>query len=195
MKNYGTGRFDDMSVAIDKIAQMADISVDYPTGDPAPQADIDPSWFAESYKGSSSASEFNAIQLYLADIELDKDMQDLFAGIAKCEMTHYDKLQGLIKSLGGSLIVDYSNAQLNDNIRNSKDIQSALRLAIDGEEATNKVYYEVRDRVQGATDTDTKSYILALLDKLIADEKVHIKLYNDALYKVIASNLAQNGTV
>ncbi len=181
MKHYNTGKVDTMISAIDQMLLTSDNTIDYPTTTPVPQDDIDPNWFKESYKGSGNNSEFGAIQLYLADIEIGDQLQDLFAGIAVTEMHHYDKLQGLIKALGGDLLIDYSNSGLNKDITDSSNYRKALEIGIKNEIATNDLYKETLIKLDSAKDSVTKKYCIDLINKLIADEIVHIKLFQEAL--------------
>lgn len=190
---FNTAKYEALLLAVTKM-EYASTVIDYPPDTQLdPGAGISPEWFYESFGGTSDAAEGNAINLYTSFGESYVDYNDLFIGIAMVEMMHKNKLRELIGNLGGDIsAIVYNNAGLNRNIKSGTTIERALQIAINGEIATINLYNDVIAKVQQAPESPTKTFVLNLLNKLIADESIHIQKYNAALLSVQHNTIVEN---
>lgn len=178
--------FDDWVMSVNWAFGYLDQTIDFPEVDDAKPGDgIEPEWFLEALAGTPDFSELNAIKLYRADVNKFDDIATVFSGISFVEMMHYDHLQEFILAIGGQVDnIPYSNkvlARLNEKSKNNK---AALRVAIKGEQDTIDEYNRIMAKCKAAKDSVTKTLALQLLNKLIADEKTHIKFFQKELDKL-----------
>lgn len=194
---FNTLKYEALLMAVTKM-EYASTVVDYPADMQLdPNAGIAPEWFYESFGGTSDAAEGNAINLYTSFGESYLDYNDLFIGIAMVEMMHKNKLRELIGALGGDVSsIAYTNTGLNRNIKAGATIERALQVSISGEIDTINLYNDIRTKVEAVSNSPTNNYVLALLNKLIADESLHIQKYQAALLEVqqqtVISNLSKH---
>lgn len=194
---FNTLKYEALLMAVTKM-EYASTVVDYPADMHLdPNAGIAPEWFYESFGGTSDAAEGNAINLYTSFGESYLDYNDLFIGIAMVEMMHKNKLRELIGALGGDVSsIAYTNTGLNRNIKAGATIERALQVSISGEIDTINLYNDIRTKVEAVSNSPTNNYVLALLNKLIADESLHIQKYQAALLEVqqqtVISNLSKH---
>ncbi len=165
-----------------------------------PQSDIDPAWFYDSYQGSSDGSELNAIKLYRRNASRFDEVSTVFSGVSMVEMSHMDTLSDVILGLGGDIdIIPYDNSGFIKNAVASVDAKKALQIAIGGEQFTINEYKIIKSKLSKARQSETKTILMGVLDKLIADEVKHIEIYTEKLkalnspQKTLKLNISQNG--
>lgn len=184
---------DDLIMALNWALGYSDQTVDYPEVDGVkPVSDIRPEWFYSAINGTPNFSELNAIRLYRSDTNKFDDTATTFSGISLVEMQHLDHLQEFVLAIGGNLAdsqVGYSTEVLDEDTRNSKDNKSALNVAISGEQDTIAHYKTLLTKCNNAKDSMAKTVAIQLLNKLIADETYHIKLFKEELNKLNKSSI------
>lgn len=130
-------------------------------------------------------SEFTAISQYLYHHfffkDIDKDLGALLENVAIIEMLHMEILADTIKKLGGDPRIrgsfsTCSNFWNGSFVYYGRELCSQLKADIDSE---YKAISEYLKHIQLIKDP----YIQAILERIILDEKVHIRLFNEALYK------------
>lgn len=128
-------------------------------------------------------SEFTAISQYLYHHfifrEIDENLGELLENISITEMRHMDILAGLIRKLGGNPVIrgSYStsgNFWMGNFIHYGTNLCEQLKADIDAE-------YKAIGEYQKHTRSITDPNIQAILQRIILDEKVHIRLFNQAL--------------
>lgn len=158
-------------------------SIDFPSYDKAMSGQgIEAEWFYNVYGGTEAFSELNAIRLYTSDSAKFDSVATLFFGVALVEMLHRDKLGDFILSLGGNIDgIEYNNSELKSETEGSTDVKSALAISIESEKDTISEYGRIMELCKAAQDSPTKEIALQLLNKLIADENVHLKYFQEKL--------------
>lgn len=135
-------------------------------------------------------SEFTAISQYLYHHfffeEIDKELGDLLENIAITEMLHMEILADTIKELGGNPIIRGSwstggNFWNGSLVYYGNHLCDRLRADIESE---FKAIAEYRKHISMIYDP----YIQAILERIILDEQVHIRLFNEALLKFCGCN-------
>lgn len=130
-------------------------------------------------------SEFTAISQYLYHYfyfkDVDKDLGELLENVSITEMLHMEILADTIRKLGGDPQIrgSYStqgNFWSGRFIYYGTELCAQLRADIDSE---YKAIYEYQRHIQMIDDP----YVQAILHRIILDERVHIRLFNEALYK------------
>lgn len=137
----------------------------------------------DDYAGT--VSEFTAISQYLyhhfSFEDIDKELGDLLKNVAITEMLHMEMLADIIIKLGGSPIIrgSYSTSGSFWNgsfVHYGTQLCEQLKADIDSEHKAIHAYEKhicmIRD-----------PFIQAILQRIILDEKVHIRLFNEALDK------------
>lgn len=149
--------------------------------------DVRPEMFYKLFAGSETFSELNAINLYRYDVNMlskvENNLGDIitaFSGISFVEMSHYDHLQELIFALGGDPSnIEYSNEELIYLKNMSTDHFTALDTAIKSENDTIDAINEVFDMLSLCQQSRTRTICEQLLSKQIADEKLHITVFDN----------------
>lgn len=130
-------------------------------------------------------SEFTAISQYLYHYfffkDIDKGLGSLLENVSINEMLHMEILAEIIKKLGGDPQIRGSYSTCNNYwdgsfIYYGDELCNQLQADIDAEYKAISAY---RRHIQLINDP----YIQANLQRIILDEKVHIRLFNEALYK------------
>lgn len=130
-------------------------------------------------------SEFTAISQYLYHHsffkDIDKDLGELLENVAITEMLHMEMLADTIKELGGDPKIRGSFSTFNNFWNGSfiiygKTLCGRLKTDIDSE---HNAIHEYQKHIRLIKDP----YIQAILERIILDEKVHIRLFNEALLK------------
>ena len=130
-------------------------------------------------------SEFTAIGQYLYHHfffkGIDKDLGELMENVSITEMLHMEMLADTIKELGGNPKIrgsfsTYNNYWNGSFIYYGSELCNQLKADIDAE---YEAISEYRKHIRLIKDP----YIQAILQRIILDEKVHIRLFNEALYK------------
>jgi rubrerythrin len=171
---------DDLTTGLVNNMRFSDRSVLYPPEtEVRPGQGVLPEWFYDSYKGANGCSELDTIHMYITQEVMFEELGEMMMGIAMVEMKHLDKLGDLISGLGGAVV----QRNDTDKIRYGDTPAGAVRIAIEGETAAIKGYEALVDRVAALPQNDTTRYVLALLAKLIADEKFHIALFEEWLHE------------
>lgn len=130
-------------------------------------------------------SEFTAISQYLyhhfVSKKVNEEVGELLENVSINEMLHMEILANLIIALGGDPKIRGSFST-NDRFWNGKfiyygnDLCEQLKADI---EAEYKAIFEYREHIQLINDY----YVQAILKRIILDEKVHIRLFNKALFE------------
>jgi bacterioferritin len=133
----------------------------------------------DDYAGQ--VSEFTAIMQYLYGdfISDNEDIGKLFENISINEMMHLDILATLIKDLGGNPIYydSYANPWISSNVFYSKNIVEQLIYSIRIEKEAINGYIKSIDLIKDL-------YVQDVLKRIIKDEELHIKLFEEALNKI-----------
>lgn len=178
MRERGMNLIDDLTTGLVNNMRYSDRNVLYPPEvELKSDAGVKPEWFYDSYKAANGNSELDTIHMYITQEVMFEELGEMMMGIALVEMKHLDKLSDLISELGGKV------AQRNDTdkIEYGKTAAEAVRIAIAGETAAVKGYEALIEKVSALPGNATTKYTLALLAKLIADEKFHIAMFEDWL--------------
>lgn len=173
-------QLDDLVNALVENLRYCDSEVQYPNIDEAkPDDGVVAEWFYPIYNGTNDFSELTAIHMYVAQETEFEEIGQLMLGIGMTEMKHYAKIGDLIKRLGGKIDQRY----INSGVAIGKSIVEALNIAYDAEVKTISFYEALSDRIEKVNQTKTTEIALQLIAKLIADEKKHQVLLQEALTK------------
>ena len=176
LSSIGENMVDKMADALVEITRFADSTVKYPELDNIKQDDgVMPEWFYPIYNGVNGFSELDAIHLYTSQEQKFEPIGNLLLGIALVEMKHYGILGELIIKLGGRIEQRYNNSKVS--LGETKE--EALNNAIDAENKTIEFYEGVIEKIKGVRETKTTMIVVQLVNKLIADERVHLKLLKE----------------
>ena len=176
LSSVGENMVDKMADALVEITRFADSTVKYPELDNIKQDDgVMPEWFYPIYNGVNGFSELDAIHLYTSQEQKFEPIGNLLLGIALVEMKHYGILGELIIKLGGRIEQRYNNSKVS--LGETKE--EALNNAIDAENKTIEFYEGVIEKIKGVRETKTTIIVVQLVNKLIADERVHLKLLKE----------------
>ena len=176
LSSVGENMVDKMADALVEITRFADSTVKYPELDNVKQDNgVMPEWFYPIYNGVNGFSELDAIHLYTSQEQKFEPIGNLLLGIALVEMKHYGILGELIIKLGGRIEQRYNNSKVS--LGETKE--EALNNAIDAENKTIEFYEGVIEKIKGVRETKTTIIVVQLVNKLIADERVHLKLLKE----------------
>ena len=176
LSSIGENMVDKMADALVEITRFADSTVKYPELDDVKQDNgVMPEWFYPIYNGVNGFSELDAIHLYTSQEQKFEPIGNLLLGIALVEMKHYGILGELIIKLGGRIEQRYNNSKVS--LGETKE--EALNNAIDAENKTIEFYEGVIEKIKGVRETKTTIIVVQLVNKLIADERVHLKLLKE----------------
>ena len=167
-------RMDALATAVVNSIKYADQSVDYPDLS-AVKVDkgVIAEWFYPIYNGANDFSELSAIHLYTSqETKFDETGGELFLGIALVEMKHYAMIGDLINKLGGDI---NKNTFSDKKVTIGSNLDEALTKAIEAEEITISFYQSLLDKVNLVNNTETTRTVILLVNKLIADEQLHLK--------------------
>lgn len=130
-------------------------------------------------------SEFTAISQYLYHYfffkDIDSQLGKLLENVSITEMLHMEILADTIKKLGENPVIKGSYSTMGSFwngsfIHYGMQLCEQLKADIDAE-------YKAIEEYQKHTFMIRDPYIQAILQRIILDEKVHIRLFNEALYK------------
>ncbi len=172
MINY----IDRMADALIDTLKYSDSSVAWPeTEHVAPDPEIKPEWFYPALQ-NKDCSEIVAILLYTQQTALyDKEIGDMVLGIGIVEMKHFANIRDTVVALGGTLPQPIDGK----NIKLGKDVNDALSINIRSEFDTIKYYRGVKELIKSKSETAIT--LQAMLDKLIADESLHLRMFLNEL--------------
>ena len=176
LSSIGENMVDKMADALVEITRFADSTVKYPELDNVKQDNgVMPEWFYPIYNGVNGFSELDAIHLYTSQEQKFEPIGNLLLGIALVEMKHYGILGELIIKLGGRIEQRYNNSK----VFLGETKEEALNNAIDAENKTIEFYEGVIEKIKSVRETKTTIIVVQLVNKLIADERVHLKLLKE----------------
>lgn len=130
-------------------------------------------------------SEFTAISQYLYHYfffkDIDEELGELLENTAITEMLHMEILADVIKKLGGNPVIrgSYSTCMMPWNgsfVYYGTTLCERLKADIDSEYKAIKEYKKHINIIEDP-------YVKEILERIILDEKVHIRLFNEALLK------------
>lgn len=166
-----------MADALVESMRYANSSVDYPDVSKAkPDDGVPAEWFYKAYVGTAPTSELTAIIQYTQQRMIFDQIGETFLGIALTEMKHYDRLGDFINRIGGNVSRPAFSAAKVDIT--TKSAAEAVQINIRAEQDTITEYEKLIQRIQANNPTPTVTSALAiqLINKIVADEHVHVRL-------------------
>ena len=166
-----------MADALVESMRYANSAVDYPDISKArPDDGVPAERFYKAYVGTAPTSELTAILQYTQQRMLFDEIGETFLGIALTEMKHYDRLGDFINHIGGNVSRPAFSAAKVDIT--TKSAAEAVQINIVAEEDTISAYEKLSQRIQANNPTPTVTSALAiqLINKIVADEHVHVRL-------------------
>ena len=166
-----------MADALVESMRYANSSVDYPDVSKAkPDDGVPAEWFYKAYVGTAPTSELTAIIQYTQQRMIFEQIGETILGIALTEMKHYDRLGDFINRLGGNVSRPAFSAAKVDIT--TKSAAEAVQINIRAEQDTITEYEKLIQRIQANNPTPTVTSALAiqLINKIVADEHVHVRL-------------------
>ena len=166
-----------MADALVESMRYANSAVDYPDVSKAkPDDGVPAEWFYKAYVGTAPTSELTAILQYTQQRMLFDEIGETFLGIALTEMKHYDRLGDFINHIGGNVSRPAFSAAKVDIT--TKSAAEAVQINIHAEQDTIAEYEKLIQRIQANNPTPTVTSALAiqLINKIVADEHVHVRL-------------------
>lgn len=166
-----------MADALVESMRYANSSVDYPDVSKAkPDDGVPAEWFYKAYVGTAPTSELTAILQYTQQRMIFDEIGETFLGIALTEMKHYDRLGDFINRIGGNVSRPAFSAAKVDIT--TKSAAEAVQINIHAEQDTIAEYEKLIQRIQANNPTPTVTSALAiqLINKIVADEHVHVRL-------------------
>lgn len=166
-----------MADALVESMRYANSSVDYPDVSKAkPDDGVPAEWFYKAYVGTAPTSELTAILQYTQQRMIFDEIGETFLGIALTEMKHYDRLGDFINRIGGNVSRPAFSAAKVDIT--TKSAAEAVQINIRAEQDTIAEYEKLIQRIQANNPTPTVTSALAiqLINKIVADERVHVYL-------------------
>lgn len=169
-------RVDDLADALVNIMRYSDSTVEYPNIAEAKRDDgVVAEWFYPVLNETNDFSELTAIHMYIAQETAFEEIGELFLGVALTEMQHYSKVSDFVRKIGGKVNRRFDNSKMIVG----ETVQEALKAAVDSESKTISAYRKILKRLQSIQETTTVRVALQLLTKLIADETIHLMLFNE----------------
>lgn len=166
-----------MADALVESMRYANSAVDYPDVSKAkPDDGVPAEWFYKAYVGTPPTSELTAILQYTQQRMIFDQIGETFLGIALTEMKHYDRLGDFINRIGGNVSRPAFSAAKVDIT--TKSAAEAVQINIRAEQDTIAEYEKLIQRIQANNPTPTVTSALAiqLINKIVADEHVHVRL-------------------
>lgn len=166
-----------MADALVESMRYANSAVDYPDVSKAkPDDGVPAEWFYKAYVGTAPTSELTAILQYTQQRMIFDQIGETFLGIALTEMKHYDRLGDFINRIGGNVSRPAFSAAKVDIT--TKSAAEAVQINIHAEQDTIAEYEKLIQRIQANNPTPTVTSALAiqLINKIVADEHVHVRL-------------------
>lgn len=166
-----------MADALVESMRYANSAVDYPDVSKAkPDDGVPAEWFYKAYVGTAPTSELTAILQYTQQRMIFDEIGETFLGIALTEMKHYDRLGDFINRIGGNVSRPAFSAAKVDIT--TKSAAEAVQINIRAEQDTITEYEKLIQRIQANNPTPTVTSALAiqLINKIVADEHVHVRL-------------------
>ena len=179
-----------MANAMIESMRFVDNTLDYPDADKAsPNDGVSPEWFYDAYYGAIPTSELTAIIQYTQQRMLFENIGETFLGIAFVEMKHFDRLGDFIRQLGGRVDTPkYSSSAVTVEYKSAAD---AIRVNIQAEKDTIAAYQQLIERIRKNNPnglTQTAIVAIQLLNKIISDERVHIRILTELAQSIAESD-------
>lgn len=146
----------------------------------------------DDYAGT--VSEFTAIGQYLYHYfffkDIDKNLGELLENVSINEMLHMEILADTIKKLGGNPIISGTYSTMGNFWNGSfifygTQLCERLKADIDSE-------YKAIDEYKKHIYLIDDPFIKVILQRIILDERVHIRLFNEALNKFCGCSYNKN---
>lgn len=172
LRSYSDNSVDELVDQLIENMPYADTNILYPDINKCKIDDgVSPELFIEAYSGLKNDSERSAINQYMAQSRMYPKLSQTLMGIGLVEMKHMDHLGNLIKNLGGKIDIKWNN----DLVVYGDSDESALKEAIKGEIAAIYSYEQLIKKLE-MIKTDTGIICTQFINKLLADERHHLKL-------------------
>lgn len=177
---HNPAKQDNVEAMVDALVESmryANSAVDYPDVSKAkPDDGVPAEWFYKAYAGTAPTSELTAILQYTQQRMIFDQIGETFLGIALTEMKHYDRLGDFINRIGGNVSRPAFSAAKVDIT--TKSAAEAVQINIRAEQDTITEYEKLIQRIQANNPTPTVTSALAiqLINKIVADEHVHVRL-------------------
>lgn len=177
---HNPAKQDNVEAMVDALVESmryANSAVDYPDVSKAkPDDGVPAEWFYKAYAGTAPTSELTAILQYTQQRMIFDEIGETFLGIALTEMKHYDRLGDFINRIGGNVSRPAFSAAKVDIT--TKSAAEAVQINIHAEQDTIAEYEKLIQRIQANNPTPTVTSALAiqLINKIVADEHVHVRL-------------------
>lgn len=177
---HNPAKQDNVEAMVDALVESmryANSAVDYPDVSKAkPDDGVPAEWFYKAYVGTAPTSELTAILQYTQQRMIFDEIGETFLGIALTEMKHYGRLGDFINRIGGNVSRPAFSAAKVDIT--TKSAAEAVQINIRAEQDTIAEYEKLIQRIQANNPTPTVTSALAiqLINKIVADERVHVRL-------------------
>lgn len=172
-------RVEDAANAFIDVLKYSNQSVDYPDfKDIEPWPEDIVNMFKDALK-DKPFSEISAILMYTQQSSRFEPIAELMLGIGLVEMRHYDKLSDFLQKADpyeqDSVMDIYPKVEIGFSP------ESALKIAWNSEIETIGNYKKIMNSLALYSERADYEDVTYLLNKLIADEKHHIKLIKEAM--------------
>lgn len=172
-------RVEDAANAFIDVLKYSNQSVDYPDfKDIEPWPEDIVNMFKDVLK-DKPFSEISAILMYTQQSSRFEPIAELMLGIGLVEMRHYDKLSDFLQKADpyeqDSVMDIYPKVEIGFSP------ESALKIAWNSEIETIGNYKKIMNSLALYSERADYDDVMYLLNKLIADEKHHIKLIKEAM--------------
>ena len=177
-----------MANAMIESMRFVDNTLDYPEAEKArPNDGVEPEWFYDAYYGAIPTSELTAIIQYTQQRMLFENIGETFLGIAFVEMKHFDRLGDFIGQLGGRVNTPkYSSSAVTVEYESAAE---AVRVNIQAEKDTIAAYQQLIERIRKNNHeklTQSAAVAIQLLNKIVSDERVHVRILSELAQSVAA---------
>lgn len=180
MKDFLGNRVEDAAMSFINVLKYSDQSVDYPSFE---NLEVWPDEITDMFKEAAKNnvySELTAVLQYSQQAALFDEIAELMMGISLVEMQHSDKIRDFLKKADP---IQYEFIEIKSlTIQLGSNPKEALKEALKSELLTIDKYMDILDVLnKDYYLCEDASIVEAFLEKLIADERHHVKLLREAL--------------
>lgn len=180
MKEFLGNRVEDAAMGFINVLKYSDQSVDYPSFE---DLEVWPDEITDMFKEAAKNnlySELTAVLQYSQQAVLFDEIAELMMGISLVEMQHSDKIRDFLKKADP---IQYEFMEIKPlTIPLGNNPKEALKEALKSELLTIDKYMGIMNVLnKDYSHCEDASIVEAFLEKLIADEKHHVKLLREAL--------------
>lgn len=180
MKEFLGNRVEDAAMGFINVLKYSDQSVDYPSFE---DLEVWPDEITDMFKEAAKNniySELTAVLQYSQQAVLFDEIAELMMGISLVEMQHSDKIRDFLKKADP---IQYEFMEIKPlTIPLGSNPKEALKEALKSELLTIDKYMGIMNVLnKDYSHCEDASIVEAFLEKLIADEKHHVKLLREAL--------------